>query len=47
MKEFPSMPEDRRRLVCTQAGAQLNLFDVVVVKRLLGLLDVAEIVCIA
>ena len=26
------MPEDRRRLVCTQAGAQLNLFDVAVEK---------------
>ena len=32
MKEFPVMPEDRRRLVCTQAGAQLNLFDVAVEK---------------
>jgi len=32
MKEFPGMPEDRRRLVCTQTGAQLNLFDVAVEK---------------
>ena len=25
MKEFIAMSEERRRLVCTQAGAQLNL----------------------
>ena len=24
MKEFIAMPEERRRLVCTEAGAQLN-----------------------
>ena len=32
MKEFPGMPEDRRRLVCTQTGAELNLFEVAVEK---------------
>jgi hypothetical protein len=32
MKEFLVMSEERRRLVCTQAGAQLNLFDIAVEK---------------
>jgi hypothetical protein len=32
MKEFLAMPEERRRLVCTQAGAQLNLFEIAVEK---------------
>ena len=32
MKEFIAMPEERRRLVCTEAGAQLNLFEVAVEK---------------
>lgn len=32
MKEFLAMPEERRRLVCTQAGAQLNLSEVAVEK---------------
>ena len=32
MKEFISMSEERRRLVCTEAGAQLNLFEIAVEK---------------
>jgi len=32
MKEFIAMPEERRRLVCTEAGAQLNLFEIAVEK---------------
>lgn len=32
MKEFLVMSEQRRRLVCTQAGAQLNLFEIAVEK---------------
>ncbi|HID50342.1 MAG TPA: nucleotidyl transferase AbiEii/AbiGii toxin family protein [Chromatiales bacterium] len=32
MKEFIEMPEERRRLVCTQTGAQLNLFEIAVEK---------------
>ena len=32
MKEFVAMLEERRRLVCTQAGAKLNLFEVAVEK---------------
>ncbi|MCP4336038.1 MAG: nucleotidyl transferase AbiEii/AbiGii toxin family protein [Gammaproteobacteria bacterium] len=32
MKEFIVMPEERRRLVCTEAGAQLNLFEIAVEK---------------
>ena len=28
MKEFIALSEERRRLVCTQAGAQLNLFEI-------------------
>ncbi len=32
MKEFITMPEERRRLVCEEAGAQLNLFEIAVEK---------------
>jgi hypothetical protein len=32
MNEFIALPEERRRLVCTQAGAQLNLFETAVEK---------------
>ena len=32
MKEFIAMPEERRRLVCTEAGARLNLFEIAVEK---------------
>jgi len=32
MKEFIVMPEERRRLVCTEVGAQLNLFEIAVEK---------------
>lgn len=32
MKEFLAMSEERRRLVCTEAGAQLNLFEIAVEK---------------
>ncbi|MDE0511154.1 MAG: hypothetical protein OXI88_05155 [Gammaproteobacteria bacterium] len=32
MKEFIAMSEERRRLVCTQAGAQLNLPEISVEK---------------
>ena len=32
MKEFIALSEERRRLVCTQAGAQLNLFEIAVEK---------------
>ena len=32
MKEFIDLPEERRRLVFTQAGAQLNLFEIAVEK---------------
>lgn len=32
MKEFIELPVERRRLVCTQAGAQLNLFEIAVEK---------------
>ncbi len=32
MKEFPGMLDDRRRLVCTQTGAELNIFEVAVEK---------------
>lgn len=32
MKEFVDLPEERRRLVCTQAGAQLNLPEVAIEK---------------
>lgn len=32
MKEFLVMSEERRRLVCTEAGAQLNLFEIAVEK---------------
>lgn len=30
MKEFIEMAEERRNLVCTQAGAQLNMAEVAV-----------------
>jgi len=32
MKEFIELPEERRRLVCTQTGAQLDLFEIAVEK---------------
>jgi len=32
MKEFITMSEERRRLVCTETGAQLNLFEIAVEK---------------
>ncbi|MEL0583683.1 MAG: nucleotidyl transferase AbiEii/AbiGii toxin family protein [Candidatus Thiodiazotropha sp. (ex. Lucinoma kazani)] len=32
MKEFIEMSEERRRLVCTETGAQLNLFEIAVEK---------------
>lgn len=32
MKEFIAMPDERRRLVCTETGAQLNLFEIAVEK---------------
>ena len=32
MKAFIDMPDERRRLVCTQTGAQLNLFEIAVEK---------------
>ncbi|MBW9264947.1 MAG: nucleotidyl transferase AbiEii/AbiGii toxin family protein [Candidatus Thiodiazotropha sp. (ex. Lucinisca nassula)] len=32
MKEFIGMSEERRRLVCTETGAQLNLFEIAVEK---------------
>ncbi len=32
MKELINMPEERRRLVCTEASAQLNLFEIAVEK---------------
>ncbi len=32
MKEFIELPEERRRLICTEAGAQLNLFEIAVEK---------------
>jgi len=32
MREFLEMPEERRRLICTEAGAQLNLAEVAVEK---------------
>ncbi len=32
MKKFIELPEERRRLVCTEAGAQLNLFEIAVEK---------------
>ena len=32
MKEFIEMSEERRQLICTEAGAQLNLFDIAVEK---------------
>ncbi|MFN2289216.1 MAG: nucleotidyl transferase AbiEii/AbiGii toxin family protein, partial [Chromatocurvus sp.] len=32
MNEFLALSEERRRLVCTQAGAQLNLFEIAVEK---------------
>ena len=32
MKEFIAMPEERRRLVCTETGAKLNLFEIAVEK---------------
>ena len=32
MKEFIAIPIERRRLVCAQAGAQLNLFEIAVEK---------------
>jgi hypothetical protein len=32
MKEFIVMSEERRRLVCTETGAQLNLFEIAVEK---------------
>ncbi len=32
MNEFINMPKERRRLVCTEAGAQLNLFEIAVEK---------------
>ena len=32
MKEFIAMQEERRRLVCTEAGAQFNLFEIAVEK---------------
>ena len=32
MNEFIGMSEERRRLVCTEAGAQLNLFEIAVEK---------------
>ena len=32
MKEFIGMSEKRRRLVCTETGAQLNLFEIAVEK---------------
>jgi len=32
MKEFIAMPEERRRLICTEAGAQLNLFEIAIEK---------------
>ena len=33
MKEFIAMSEERRRLVCFQAGAQLNLPEISVIER--------------
>lgn len=32
MKEFIELPVERRRLICTEAGAQLNLFEIAVEK---------------
>jgi len=32
MKEFIALPEERRRLVCTEAGARLNVFEIAVEK---------------
>ena len=32
MKEFVDLPEERRRLVCTQVGAKLNLSEIAVEK---------------
>ncbi len=32
MKEFIELPVERRRLVCTEAGARLNLFEIAVEK---------------
>ena len=32
MKEFIAMPEERRRLVCTETGAKMNLFEIAVEK---------------
>jgi len=32
MKEFIEMSEERRRLICTETGAQLNLFEIAVEK---------------
>jgi hypothetical protein len=41
MRAFTEMPEDRRRLVCEQAGAQSGLFDSSVEKDL-GVLDAGK-----
>ena len=32
MKEFIALPAERRRLICTEAGAQLSLSEVAVEK---------------
>lgn len=32
MKAFIELPVERRRLVCTETGAQLNLFEIAVEK---------------
>ena len=32
MKVFIELPAERRRLVCTETGAQLNLFEIAVEK---------------
>ena len=33
MKEFIGMSDKHRRLVCTETGAQLNLFEIAVIRR--------------
>ncbi len=32
MKEFIAMPEERRRLACTETGVKLNLFEIAIEK---------------
>ena len=44
MKAFIHLSEERRRLVCAQTGAQLNLFEIAVEKDFWVLLGARQIV---